>query len=322
MSSETIWRVFLQGALFGDLICGCYLVWSGMQGMRRLQQLWKRGMEEMEQLSSKRLLENRKRLISLNQSHSRWYALWHRLEQELNYSGWKRKFPFLTAELWMCGNIGVIGLLSGILSVLAGPVRALGCGCVAIILECLVLSFDKWRAFRSVNANLMKFLDFLGNYSITSGELTAVLQQISKYVEEPLSSVLDECSYEAQTTGDISLALLSMSEKIEHPQFKELTRNMEISVRYCSDFTLLVNSSRRMMREYLRLGEEQKGMLREGAINMALLSGLSVVTLGIVNGLVETSVWDLMLHSGPGRIALGSMLFILVKFLRKMVGRR
>lgn len=320
--SEMVGKVLLQTTLFCSLMVFCCQVCAGMRNWRRIQELCKSSIEKMDSISSKRLLDNRRNLLSLQQKESLGYVLWHHLDQELNYSGWKRKIPFLTVEFWLAGNIGGLGILFGAGSVLLGPLRAvIVCGLLGM-LEVLFLYFCKWRAFRSVNGNLMKFLDFLGNYSITSGEITSVLQQISKYVEDPLRSVLDECSYEAQTTGDVRLALLSMAEKIEHPQFKELTRNMEISVRYCSDFTLLVNSSRRMLREYLRLGEEQKGMLREGVINMALLMGLSFVTLGIVDGLVETSVWTLMLYSGPGRMACGVILFILFRFTKKLVGRR
>ena len=129
------------------------------------------------------------------------------------------------------------------------------------------------------NENLLKCLNFLGNYSLTAGEITMILGQVSRYVEEPLKGALEECAYEAQTTGDSSLALLSMAERIEHPKIKELARNLEISIRYMADLTTLVDSSRRSAREYLRMEEERKGMLREAGINMALLLGMSVFAL-------------------------------------------
>lgn len=84
------------------------------------------------------------------------------------------------------------------------------------------------------------------------------------------------------------MALLAMAERIEHPKFKELARNMEVSVRYCADFSVLVNSSRRSLREYLRVAQERRGMLREGAINLALLAGMSVVVLLIVGSFTES----------------------------------
>ena len=77
------------------------------------------------------------------------------------------------------------------------------------------LSTLRAEELRVTNENLLKCLNFLGNYSLTAGEITMVLGQVSRYVEEPLKGALEECAYEAQTTGDSSLALLSMAERIE-----------------------------------------------------------------------------------------------------------
>lgn len=174
------------------------------------------------------------------------------------------------------------------------------------------------RNYRSVNDNLMKFLDFLGNYSITAGEVTGILNQISRYLEEPLKSVLDECYYEAQTSGDVSLALLSMAEKIEHPRFKELVRNMEISVRYSADFTALVHNSRRALREHMRTRQERKALVNEAMINMLILAGLSAVILIAVEQLIGASMKQILLYSLPGRISLTVIIVIFVLLYRKI----
>ena len=128
---------------------------------------------------------------------------------------------------------------------------------------------------------------------------------------------LEECAYEAQTTGDSSLALLSMAERIEHPKIKELARNLEISIRYMADLTTLVDSSRRSAREYLRMEEERKGMLREAGINMALLLGMSVFALLTVDRLIDVSVWKIVSGTLPGHLAVGVYGLILFLFLQK-----
>lgn len=147
-----------------------------------------------------------------------------------------------------------------------------------------------------------------------------ILGQVSRYVEEPLKGALEECAYEAQTTGDSSLALLSMAERIEHPKIKELARNLEISIRYMADLTTLVDSSRRSAREYLRMEEERKGMLREAGINMALLLGMSVFALLTVDRLIDVSVWKIVSGTLPGHLAVGVYGLILFLFLRKLYG--
>ena len=310
--------IFIDILIFLILLSACMLLVFRIRWIELIRNLMRRGFNEMDESARKRLLDSRRQLMMLQKRHS----LWYRLERELNYSGWKRRFPFLTVELWVSVNVFasalcviVLWMGFGLKTMLFGMVFLWG-------IEYLMLYICKIRAFRSVNSNLIKFLDFLGNYSITSGELTGIFTQISKYLEEPLCSALDECSYEAGTTGDVSMALLSMAEKIEHPKFKELARNMEISARYCADFTVLVNGSRKSMREYIRLREERKGMMREALINMALLLIMSVFTLLVVDGLIETSIWDILLKTLPGRIAMGVVIFISFLFVGRLSERR
>ena len=180
--------------------------------------------------------------------------------------------------------------------------------------EGAVIILGKAAEMRAVGENLMKLLDFLGNYSVTSGDVISVFGQVGKYVEEPLQSALEQCCVEAQTTGDVGLALLSMADKIEHPQFKELVRNIEVSSRYSADFSVLVAFSRRSVREYLKNCRERKNLLREAAINMVLLLGMSVFAMVTVNGLLEVSVWTIATGTIPGRIAIGIVIGIALLF--------
>ena len=56
--------------------------------------------------------------------------------------------------------------------------------------EMILLNTFRFLEYRSVNDNILKCLNFLGNYSLTAGEITGVLGQVSKYMEEPLKGVL------------------------------------------------------------------------------------------------------------------------------------
>lgn len=263
------------------LFAGFLLVFREMDALNHIAGALKRTRSEMTAASRQRSLADRQNLMTLQERHSRW----HTLEQRLLYSGIRRRFPGITAEWWLLGNLTAAALLFGVVSVLGGVWR----GCAALLVYVLAERFGLWklrrRNLRRTEENLMKLLEFLGNYSLASGEITGIFGQISRYVEEPVKSALDVCCYEAATTGDVGMALLAMAERIEHPKFKELARNMEVSVRYCADFSVLVNSSRRSLREYLRVAQERRGMLREAAINLALLAVMSVVVLLIVGRL-------------------------------------
>ena len=133
-------------------------------------------------------------------------------------------------------------------------------------------------------------------------------------MNEPLRTVFDECGAEGRLSGDISLALLTMADKIEHPQFKQLIRNMEITSRYSEDIAGLVSDTRRSLRDYLKESSDRKAMLRESAINMVLLLVMGYAVLAISASLSETYVSSVMFSSIPGRITLGVIGAVLMMY--------
>lgn len=304
-----------KGIIFGCLFIGFFLFFGRIRWLHRVQRILKQTWESMDEASRQRMLYSRKALLSMQEKPT----VWMRIEQELQYSGLRRRFPFLTAERWIVGNL-VIGAGCFLMLQCLLPKWWMALAVVVGIwgVEFLYLTVAKMGAIRSVERNLLKFLDFLGNYSITAGEVTGIFNQISRYMEEPLKSALDECYYEAQTTGDAGLALLSMAEKVEHPCLKELVKNIEISIRYSADFTALVQGSRRTVREYLHACTERKNMLREAAVNLFLLLALSGFVMVTVDGLIDASIWQILFFSLPGRIGVGMLVGIILLFIRQL----
>lgn len=304
-------RAGMLAGIFVMLLTGFLLLFRKFRLLEKLEQLLEKTQLEMDGAARRRNLEDRKKLMQLQSRHTWWTTL----ERELNYTGIRLRFPNLTVELLIVCNLlagaCVAALLFAQVNVAAG-----GIGLFVLFLgELTVFRWMRTANLRRVNGHLMKLLDFLGNYSITAGEITGILQQVSRYMEEPLKSALESCYYEAQLTGDTGLALLSMAEKIEHPKFKELARNMEVSIRYCADLTALVAGSKRSLREYLRVTQERKGMLQEALINMVLLLVLSLVILAAVGSLVQMPISQLLLGTLPGRIGLCVLGAICVMFI-------
>ena len=300
--------------LFLLLFHGFFFLFHEIGLLKQIEKLLQRTREDMNAASRQRVLEGRRQLLELKEKHSVLFTL----EQMLQYSGLKVRLPGLTVEWWIAGNAGVFSVLFIGIWILAGFLPAAAAAGLAAAAEASVLQALRTVNLRRVNNDLMKLLDFLGNYSITAADAAGVLSQVSRYMGEPLRSVLDACSYEAQTTGDAGLALLSMAEKIEHPKFKELARNMEISIRYCADFSALVAGSRRSLREYLRVSQERKGMLREAAVNMLLLLGMSAIVLITVGFLTEIPVITLLTKTLPGKAGVCILLVIFGLFAGQM----
>lgn len=289
------------------MLCHIFLLlFSEIHVLQQFSALLKRTRADMDAASRQRTLDGRKQLMELQQKHTVLFSM----ERQLQYSGLKLRFPKLTVEWWIAGNAMAGTAVFLLLLLLFGVWYAVAGVIFLVVGEGLLLRILRTINLHRVNNNLMKLLDFLGNYSISSAEATSVFSQVARYMEEPLQSALDTCCYEAQTTGDAGLALLTMAERIEHPKFKELARNMEISIRYCADFSALVNSSRRSMREYFRVSQERRGMLREAAVNMVLLLGMSVIVLMTVGHLTDRTLWELLWGTLPGKAGCGILLGI------------
>lgn len=303
---KTVMYVFL----FIFLFCMFLLLFYEIRLRRYFRELFLRTRADLDASRRQRILDGRKRLLELNQEHTPLVSV----ERMIQYSGLNIYLPGLTAEWWITGNTVVLTLIFLAVIMIFGLLPAIALTAFLAGAEILLIRLMRLRNLRKVGANLLKFLDFLGNYSVTAAEVTGVFNQVSRYMDEPLRSALDACFYEAQTTGDASLALLSMAEKIEHPKFKELARNMEISIRYCADFSAMVSSSRRSIREYLRVSQERRGMLREAAVNMILLLGMSVVVLSVVGFLTDVSLWELMTGTLPGRVGIVILLAVFAAF--------
>ena len=266
------------------LFTGFFLLFREMGTLKRIADALGKTRSGMNAASRQRSLADRQNLLNMQEKYSRWYSM----EQQLQYCGVKDRFPGITAEWWLLGHLAAASILFMTVSVFGGVWTAAVTLLVCAGAERLFLRRLRKNNFRRTEENLTKLLNFLDNYSVASGEITGIFEQISRYMEEPVKSALDVCCYEAATTGDVGMALLAMAERIEHPKFKELARNMEVSVRYCADFSVLVNSSRRSLREYLRVAQERRGMLREAAINLTLLAGMSVVVLLVVGRFTES----------------------------------
>ena len=282
--------------IFCLIFTGFLLLFGRIRWVETAKSLLSRTKKGMDQSARLRVLENRHKLQELQRNNT-WIC---RVEEFLCYCGMRRRFPACTPEKWIAGNLLGMTVIFGVLLGSSGKfLIALSGIMISGAVEYLFLSTLRAEELRMTNENLLKCLNFLGNYSLTAGEITMVLGQVSRYVEEPLKGALEECAYEAQTTGDSSLALLSMAERIEHPKIKELARNLEISME-----------------------EERKGMLREAGINMAVLLGMSVFALLTVDRLIDVSVWKIVSGTLPGHLAVGVYGLILFLFLRKLYGFR
>lgn len=302
-----MWKILVAA----ELLLAFSLLFWWIRSESIIHNMLRMAYSSIEEAALRRIGDNRRGELLLKREKGKLY----RLEQRILYSGLLKHFPFLTPELYISLNLLMAMAMYIVFSILTAKWWI---GMIAVVVLEVLLYFVTnilmTRQYNATDEGLLKFLDFLGNYSITSGEVTAVLGQVSSYLEEPLKGTLEECYYEAQMSGDTSIALLSMAEKLQHPKFKELVRNLEITMRYSADFTILVSQSRRSVREYMRMRQERKALASEAWVNIIILAVMTLVILKSVEALIGIPIEQILWQSWVGKGCVAGIVFLLLLF--------
>lgn len=268
------------------------------------------------EMSRVRQFQNQRRDLLLQQERKGYV---YHLEKRLLYSGISTRFPLLTPFVYLGLKIVVAAIVYCVAYMMGTGIFKAGLfAALFLFLWYLTENMRMLHNYNQTEECLIKFLDCLGNYSVTTSEITWILSQVSEYMEEPVKSVLEECCLEAQTTGDSSFALLYMAEKLQHPKFAELIRNLEISIRYSADLTIMVAQSKKTLGEYLRMRQERKSLTREAWVNILILGSMTLVILKAVEILLSVPMNRLLFSTIPGVLCVSCIVFILFLFYRKI----
>ena len=161
------------------------------------------------------------------------------------------------------------------------------------------------RNFKTIDKSLLEFLNQLGNFSAIQGEITNVLHQTAQYTPPILAEALEGCYIEAQTTGNVSAALMGLADQFEHEKFKEIIINLEVCSRYTANLKVIVDSLRRNLMDAKRASQERRAIADSAIIEMVILSVMLLIVLAVVNTMIKASIWDVLFHSVVGYVALG-----------------
>ena len=158
--------------------------------------------------------------------------------------------------------------------------------------------------YQKVDKDLIQFLNMLGSYSLTAQEVTATFRKVARFMNDPLRTVLIECYEEARTSGKPEEALNNMVAKIEHPQFHEIIKNLEIAINYDADFTTVVKSNRQILQNYMSSKQERKALASDGVVNMFVMALALIGCVYFMGQLLGIDIWVELFGSLIGRITL------------------
>lgn len=160
------------------------------------------------------------------------------------------------------------------------------------------------RNYKIIDRALLPFLNQLGNFSAIQGEITNVLHQTAQYTPPVLAEALEECYIEAQTSGNVSAALMGLADQFEHEKFKEIITNLEVCSRYTANLKVIVDSLRGNLMDAKRASQERRAVADSAIVEMVIMSCMLLAVLAIVDRMIQTSIWDILFHSVAGYIAL------------------
>lgn len=220
----------------------------------------------------------------------------------------------LSFEIWLVCVLGSAAVVYFFVMLTGHALRVgLAAGLLDVAAFYAVQKICAYGNYRKTDAELIRMVDLLSNFSITSGEITDIFHQISRYLSDPLSSVLEECYYDAGTGGNTPLALYAMADKIEHPMFKDLIRNIEICINYTADFGVIVSNSRKVFLDAQRARKQRQAMANENLIDMVVVSAGMFASL-VITDTLGTGIWDILLQTTPGHVCIAVTAFIYTVF--------
>lgn len=290
------------------LFTGCYLLVHQLRQTRLISRTVQKVYKQLSE--SSRVRQKEQQRIKERTGPVKGLA---KMDQRLQYSGIRTQFPFLTTELSLLLLVLSAGLGYYVMYFLSDSlvlrIAALGCGPVLLL---FYVSIRCHQNYHRTEGELLIMLNLLDSYSISASELTGIFYRIAPYVEEPVKTSLEETYFEAQTTGDVTLALQHLIDKVEHPQFKQFIKNLEVSNRYDADFSNVVKNSRKSVQDYLAYRKKRKSISNVAKIEMLLLAATAMLTFSLMGTILEQSIWELLFHTPPGK---GILLFFMAVLL-------
>lgn len=222
------------------------------------------------------------------------------------YSGLDRKLKKI-GYLWWIIIKAAITLMTTVLAAVVSKNILIGLlfGCIAIAGFFIYENILVLRNHQSIDRELVKMMNLIGAFSETNGKISVIFGDIAEYLEDPLRSMLQECSYDARISGDENLAMAIMTAKTDHAKFKETIKNLQICLSYSPNFKNVIDSTKESLLMEQKLKRERESLARDSTINMVLVSVLLIFALGISTKISDgMSVVQLLFNTTAGIIVM------------------
>ena len=257
--------------------------------------------------------KNKEELIAIEEGNVEKRNKLFELDLLIEQSGIKKIFPSLTGELFIIFMLVVAVIAFALLDGLVNSVLiCISLSVVAAIMLYFVIVLLADKNYRYIEKQIMPFLNIIENYTKTTDDIIDVFGKVYPYLDEPLSSAVQECYVEAMSNGDYRTAFQHFETKIPHEKLSDIIRNIEICSRHEANYDVIVEESRNIMRDYLRSRKEQKVMAQNFTAELVIFTILGFLALNMVNTLISASIWELLFNSFIGNLFVAALIGVYV----------
>ena len=241
-----------------------------------------------------------------------------RLDVSLAQSGLSARIPFLNTELFLGFVIltiaagFILGLREGLLT---GSMAAF----IIAFLHYLLIYLLTARNYNRTEKQIIRFVGMLKNYARTNDDLIAIFRSVTVYLDEPLKSVVEECTAEAVATGDLSAAMMRMELKIEHKEMKKIINNLEICARRKANYEVIIDRSMEQIRSYIAATEENKKMVSGARKTILMILAVGALSITMMNDFAEGGIIPFLRQSFIGECILFYLFLVLFYTMWKLI---
>jgi Flp pilus assembly protein TadB len=241
-----------------------------------------------------------------------------RVDEELAYSGIKEKLKWITTEVYLVIVIVSAAVVATFVTTATNsPVYGLFAGIFTVIIYRAIIGVMANARDQKTEAIMLQFMNIVDNFSRTSDDLINIFEKASRYIEEPLSSQIYDAVISAKNTGDTMQALQDLQDKVKNKHFKVLIRNLEISSRFETNYSEIIEDCRQTFHDYLQSEKEKRSIRANGILEIGTMLLCGAFCIGVLTSIADSSnIIELLLAGGfTGKALLVFLIFAIIASL-------
>ena len=244
-----------------------------------------------------------------------------KLDTEIEMSGLRRKYPFLTTEI-LIALVAIVNVVAAIVTSVLYKNFLLTVMVVMLIIFSYKLTMKMLveKNIKNIDDGLVEFVNQLYSYSNASNDIVTIVGYAVPYLNEPLYSAMHSCVQEARMTGNIDLAFQRVNLKLKHRQLNIFLDNLVECSHNSANYKEIIDRSYETVSIYVANKEERKAKAMEG--NTAIVSMLIVLfvsLLFILKGFLNETMYSFFFSNFGGKVVFATFLFTCLFSLWKIL---